>query len=102
VGTYPEIECYGADYLSGDERAQFLAWYGEQKDNIFRNREELLDYCMGDVDVLRHAARLKFVFVQDGPHSAISHNIVHLQKVFRTMFLNSDTVGIIPRGSYRV
>ena len=32
VGPYPEPKFYGADYMSGDERAQFLEWYGGQKD----------------------------------------------------------------------
>jgi hypothetical protein len=41
--------------LSGDERAQFLAWHEEQKDKIFHNKEELLAYCMDDVNVLRQA-----------------------------------------------
>jgi len=27
VGRYPEPKFYGADYMSGDERAQFLEWY---------------------------------------------------------------------------
>jgi hypothetical protein len=41
--------------MSDDERAQFLEWYEEQKDKIFRNKEELLVYCMNDVNVLRQA-----------------------------------------------
>jgi hypothetical protein len=39
--------------MSGDERAPFLEWYEEQKDKIFRNKEELLAYRMDDVNVLR-------------------------------------------------
>ena len=53
VGPYSEPVFYGADYMSGDEREQFLEWYGGQKDKIFRNKEELLAYCMDDVNVLR-------------------------------------------------
>ena len=55
VGPYPEPVFYGADYMSGDERAQVLEWYGGQKGKIFRNKEELLTYCMDDVSVLRQA-----------------------------------------------
>jgi hypothetical protein len=33
VGPYPEPKYYGADFMSGDERAQFLEWYEEQKKN---------------------------------------------------------------------
>ena len=35
VGPYPEPNFYGADYMSSDERAQFLEWYVEQRDNFF-------------------------------------------------------------------
>ena len=42
VGHYPEPVFYGADYMSSDERAQFLEWYGGKKDKLFRNKEELL------------------------------------------------------------
>ena len=28
---YPEPKFYGADYMSGDDRAQFLEWYEERK-----------------------------------------------------------------------
>ena len=48
VGPYPETEFYGADYMSGDKRAGFLEWHGKQKDKIFRNKEELLAYCMDE------------------------------------------------------
>jgi hypothetical protein len=55
VGPYPEPKYCGADFMSGDERAQFLEWYQEQKDKTFRNKKELLAYCMDDVNVLRQA-----------------------------------------------
>jgi len=52
---YPETKFYGADYMSCDERAQFLKWYEKQKDKIFCYIQELLAYCMDDVNVLRQA-----------------------------------------------
>jgi hypothetical protein len=55
VGPYPEPKYYGADYMLGDERAQFLKWYEEQKDKIFCNKQELLAYCMDNVNVLMQA-----------------------------------------------
>ena len=52
---YPEPKFYGADYMSGDERAQYLEWYEEQKYKLFCNKQELLAYCMEDLNVLRQA-----------------------------------------------
>jgi hypothetical protein len=54
VGAYPEPKFYGAD-MSSDERTYFLEWYEEQKDISFCNKQELLAYCMDDVNVLRQA-----------------------------------------------
>ena len=106
VGSYPEAKYYGADYMSGDERSQFLAWYEEQKRKIFHNKEELLSYCMDDVDVLRQACcafrNLFFKLVKTDPfRQALTISSIS-NKVFRTMFLKPDTVGIIPRGGYRI
>jgi hypothetical protein len=55
AGTYPEIEFYGAEYVSPDERAQFLEWHQKQTGKVFSNKEELLAYCKDDVNVLRQA-----------------------------------------------
>jgi hypothetical protein len=46
---------FTGDYMSWDERAQFLEWHGGQKEKTFRNKEELLAYSMDDVNVLRQA-----------------------------------------------
>ena len=95
MGSYPEPKYYGADYMSGDERAQFLEWYEEQNDNTFCNKQELLAYCMDDVNVLRQA------FVPLGICQAITISSI-CNKVFRIMFLKPDTVGIIPRARYQM
>jgi len=55
VSPYPEPKYYVAHYMSGDDRAQFLEWYEEQKVKIVCNKQQLLAYCMDDVNVLRQA-----------------------------------------------
>jgi len=55
VGNYPEPEFYGADSMPADELAQFMQWHEEQKGKLFCNKDELLAYCMDDVNVLRQA-----------------------------------------------
>jgi hypothetical protein len=54
-GPYPEPEVYGADSMSVDERAQFLNGMRSKKVILFRNKDEMLAYCMDDVNVLRQA-----------------------------------------------
>ena len=106
LGPYLETVFYGADYMSGDERAQFLEWYGGQKDKIFCNKGELLAYCMDDVNVLRQACcafrNLFLKLVKMDPfRQAITISSI-CNTMFRTMFLKPDPVGIIPRGGYRM
>ena len=106
VGAYPEPKYYGADFMSTEERTKFLAWHKEQKDLIFRNKEELLAYCMDDVNVLRQACcafrNLFLKLVKMDPfRQAITISSI-CNKVFRTMFLKPDTVGLIPRSGYRL
>ena len=80
---------------------KLLSRYEEQKDKIFCNKQELLAYCMDDVNVLRNACCafrnffLKLVKM-DPFREAITISSI-CNKVFRTMFLKPDTVGIIPR-----
>jgi len=105
VGPYQEPKFYGADYMSGDEQPRFLEWYEEQKDKIFCNKQEHLAYCTDDVNVLRQACyafrNLFLKLVKMDPfRQAITISFI-CNKVFRTMFLKPDTVGIIPRGGYR-
>ena len=92
VGPYPEPKFYGADYMSDDERVQFVEWYEEQKYKIVCNKQELLAYCMDDVNVLRQACcafrNLFLKFVKMDPfREAITISSI-CKKVFRTMFLN--------------
>ena len=73
----------------------FLAWYEEQKDNIFHNKEELLAYCIDDVSVLRQACsafrNLFSKLEKMGPfRQALTISSI-CNKVFRTMFLKPDT-----------
>jgi hypothetical protein len=106
VGPYPEPKFYGADYMSGDERAHCLEWYEEQKDKIFCNKQELFAYCMDDMNVLRQACcafrNLFLKLVKMDPfREAITISSIW-NKIFRTMFLKPDTAAIFPTASYRM
>ena len=106
MGPYPEPKFYETNYMSGEERARILERYEEQKDKIFCNKQELLNYCIDDVNVLRQsrcAFRNFFLkLVKMDPFRQTITISSDCNKVFRTMFLKPDTVGIIPRGGYRM
>jgi len=92
--------------LSADERIQFMQLYKEQKGKLFSKKDELLAHCMDDVNVLRQACcefrNLFFKLVKMDPfREAITISSIS-NKIFRTMFLKPDAVGIIPRAGYRM
>jgi len=92
--------------MSADERTQFMQWHQEQKGKLFSNKDELLAYCMDDVNVLRQACcAFRNLFLKlvkmDTFREAITISSI-CNKVFRTMFLKPDAVGIVPRASYRM
>jgi hypothetical protein len=92
--------------MSADERFQFLEWHHEQAGKVFSNKEELLAYCMDDVNVLMQACCVfKNLFLKlvkmDPFGEAITISSMY-SKVFRTMFLKLDTVCIIRRTGYRM
>ena len=60
-GGYPAAELYSPDYMSPEERSEFMAWHKGKLDSgeQFDFQREILDYCRSDVDILRKAC-LKF------------------------------------------
>jgi hypothetical protein len=62
VGPYPEPKYYGADFKSGDERAQFLAWYEEQKEFSIIRKSCWLSAWMTSMYWDRHSALFEICF----------------------------------------
>ena len=75
------------------------------KTNFF-HKQELLAYCMDDVNVLRKACRafrnLFLKLVKMDPFRLVINISSICNKVFRKIFLKPDTVSIIPRAGYRM
>jgi len=102
----PEPDFYGTGFISVDERSQFMQWHQEQKGKLFSTKNELLAYCMDDVNVLWQACcafqNLFLKLVKKDPfREAITTSSI-FNEVFRTMFLKPDAVCIIPRTGYRM
>ena len=55
VGPYPEQHYYGVDYMSTEDRDDFLQWHKEQDGKVFDFQKEILSYCQSDVQILRQA-----------------------------------------------
>ena len=104
VGIYPDVSYYGVNSMSERERTDFLAWYQENKDNEFNNKDMLETYCQADVTVLRLACKTFCTLFKDIGNIEVFLESVSIASacntVFRRNFLQSDTIGIIPRGGY--
>ena len=80
-----------------------MAWYNEQKVEVFDNRDGLEQYCQTDVTVLRHACRVfRREFLEIGNIEVFLEalTIASTYKVLRKKFLKPDTIGLIPSGGY--
>lgn len=106
VGPMPDISYYDPDNMKTPDREQFLEWYSSHVNDIFDMQKEIIEYCVSDVEILA-AACLKFrsQMLETGnvdPFLEASTIASTCNKVFRRNFLKTDTVGIIPKGGYRL
>ena len=107
----PDIKYYNPDGMKPDTRQKFLQWYELHAAGPFELQKDLLRYCRSDVDVLRKCC-LKFrSLFRDLTKTERNNGIDPFEKcitiasacnlVFRTLFLEPDTIGIIPPHGYR-
>lgn len=107
-GPLPDKKFYSPDTMSEAGRKQFLEWYTEQQNlenYVFDFRTEMRDYCENDVDILRRAClEFRKIFIEVAemcPFFESTTIAAACMQVFRSKFLEPDTIGIIPPGGYR-
>ncbi|KAG5869865.1 hypothetical protein JTB14_031597 [Gonioctena quinquepunctata] len=91
--------------MKKDERKTFLEWYEKHKNEEFVLQRELVEYCIADVDILTKAC-LKFrdqllTTTNVCPFIEATTIASACNKVFRRNFLNSNSIGVIPKNGYR-
>ena len=108
VGPIPPQECYGPNTMKSEERSRFLEWYEKQVNDeyVFDFAREIVSYCVQDVKILRKAClifRRTFICCSDVcPFAECSTIASTCLRVFRKKYLKANTVGVIPRGGYRL
>lgn len=106
IGELPSKHFYCPESMSGEVREEFDKWYDSHtSDYVFDNRKELIEYCRQDVSILRKAC---LIFCKDfwacnqiDPFMDACTIAGACNKVFRSKFLEPDTIGIIPARGYR-
>jgi hypothetical protein len=108
--SLPAAEFYDPLSMKPEARKDFSVWHEQHRNDRFDFREELMRYCRNDVDVLRRCC-LKFrsLFMdltrKDGNDGidpfADSITIASAcMRVYRTNYLEPETIGIIPHHGY--
>ena len=106
VGTLPDASYYGPDGMKPKEKQKFDDWYAHEsaKEVEFHLKEELRAYCQNDVDILRMcclAFRKEFLEITGtDPFQSCITIASACNLVFRKLFLQPETIGIIPPGNY--
>ncbi|WAR09982.1 ZN358-like protein [Mya arenaria] len=107
----PGLHYYTPYSMKPEARTKFLKWYEENKNTPFDFQREILRYCQSDVDILRKCC-LKFrALFMDLTKVGDSKGIDPFEKcitiasacnlVYRTLFLDHETIAIIPPHGYR-
>lgn len=102
-GSMPDVKYYDPDGMKPEAREDFYRWYHQQTHFDFQT--DLKKYCISDVDILqRCCGRFRTLFLEH------THNVepfVHpvtiasaCNLVYRTHFLKSEQIAIIPPHGY--
>jgi hypothetical protein len=94
-----------------EHRAEFKKWHAQNRMKSFDFDENLIKYCQSDVTILKHAVlrfREFFMEMTDcakapggiDPYDPSFTIASACNRVFRTLFLQPDTIGLIPAQGY--
>ncbi|CAB3996212.1 DNA polymerase [Paramuricea clavata] len=106
VGPMVGLEYFDLPAEGSKERSKFDTWYNEQKEKTYVFKEAMYYYCRLDVDILRQGCIIFALLIKKNPnvfpfYDKTCHTIAGLElKVYRTNFLNEDTIGQIPAQGY--
>ena len=103
-GPMPPAYTYGPNTMKDSAREAFEVWYEQRKGDRFVMQEELAKYCRSDVQILREGMmRFRDLWMKHGGVDPLRECVTIASAsmlVFRRNYLESDTIGIIPKGGY--
>ncbi len=107
IGAIPPTPYYQPNGMSSDQKEKFMEWHRALKESnyVFDFQEEFLGYCRSDVDILRRCClefRELFRDVTDiDPFEKCLTIASACSLVYRTNFLDEDTIAVISPHGYR-
>ena len=106
VGPMVGLEYFDPPAEGTEKREKFDLWYNAQKEKIYNFKEAIYYYCRLDVDILRQGCVIFSRLIKDVTnvfpfYDKTCHTIAGLAlKIYRTNFLNEETIGQIPAQGY--
>ena len=102
-GPMPNKKWYDPESMQPEKRADFDQWYSQQTE--FHFQRDLEKYCISDVNILRQCCgKFRKLFMQHAGDIDPFKNSFTIasacNRVYRTLFLKKDTIGIIPPQGY--
>ena len=113
-GSLPEAKWYDADGMSASGKKEFEKWYVAEKEKVgekWNLREQLLKYCINDVDILRKCCmQFRTLFMEVTKTNEEDPGVDPLKEpitiaaacnlVLCRNFLEPDSIAIIPPDGY--
>ena len=103
VGPIPHQKEYAPTTMKPEAREAFLAWHKEQTESnyVFNFREEIVKYCLSDVDILRQCCMEFREMLRDitgiDPFEKCLTIASYCHEVYRTNYLKKDTIAVFQR-----
>ena len=104
VGNVPSKVHYGYNQMRSNERKNFLKWYDAlmQKGYIFNYKEEILQYCRSDVDILRRSImKLRKDFIDLDEIDPLRYITIAsvCMALYRSKYMPANTIAIVSENS---
>ena len=97
TGEIPDVSFYNPDGMKEGKRKEFLEWYSQQQGKVFNFQQELLDYCISDVDILRRAClELRRMFMETEHIDPFQYTTLPstTMALFRANHMPTDTIAV--------
>ena len=99
-GPLPPRHYYGPDQMVPSRREEFLTWYDEQAGKEFNFYEELVSYCISDVDILQRCCGVfRKLFVEYTGLEPFTTSVTiasACNRVYRSSYLAPREIALIP------
>ena len=104
VGDFPSKEYYDIDYFSLEKRKEFETWYLKNSQKTFNFKQEIEDYCISDVKLLKEGCISFRKIILDksnlDPFSSCITIASLCHHIFRKNIMKENTIAIIPPNGY--